>query len=196
MEIMKSTNGEKSLDDVMRNMYNRYYKQLNRGFTEAEFKAAVAQVAGHNMDAFFRDYVNGTKSPDYSDYFTAAGLKMVNLNAGSNMGSWGANTTFSDGRVIVSSVSKGSSAYEGGVNVKDEIIAVNGYRVANDLDRYVTGVMPGEELEVLIARDGILQVLQIKVLKDTRSRLKFEKVQNPTAEQVKIYNKWLGIAGS
>ncbi|WP_235941962.1 M61 family metallopeptidase [Pontibacter fetidus] len=196
MEIMKSTNGEKSLDDVMRYMYNRYYKQLNRGFTEAELKEAIERVAGHNVDAFFRDYVNGTKSPDYSDYFKAAGLKMVNLNAGTNIGSWGATTSFNDGRVTVSGVSKGSSAYEGGLNVKDEIIAVNGYRVGNDLDRYVTGVKPGEELEVLIARDGILQVLQIKVLKDTRSRLKFEKLQNPTAEQVKIYNKWLGIAGA
>ena len=196
MEIMKSTNGTKSLDDVMRNMYNRYYKQLDRGFTEAEFKAEVERVAGHDMDAFFRDYVNGTKSPDYSEYFKAAGLKVVNVNANSNTGSWGANTSFNDGRVTISSVTKGSSAYEAGLNVKDEIIAVNGFRVGSDLDRYVTGLQPGDEMEVLIARDGILQVMQVKILKDDRVRYKLEKINNPSAEQVKIYNKWLGISNS
>ena len=58
------------------------------------------------------------------------------------------------------------------------------------------GTQEGDELEVLISRDGILQALTIKVLKDTRVRFKFEKVQNPTAEQQKIYNKWLGIRNS
>ncbi|MBC5773221.1 M61 family metallopeptidase [Pontibacter sp. KCTC 32443] len=196
MEIMKSSNGSKSLDDVMRNLYKRYYKQLNRGFTEEEFQEAVEQVAGHKMDAFFRDYVNGTKSPDYNAYFNAAGLRLVNLNEGAEMGSWGATTSFSDGRVMVSAVSKGSSAYEAGLNVKDEIVAVNGYRVANDLDRYVNGLQPGEELDVLIARDGILQNLSVKILKDTRTRYKFEKLPNPTAEQVKIYNTWLKATNS
>lgn len=196
MEILKSTNGSKSLDDVMRYLYNRYYKQLDRGFTEAEMKEAVERIAGHDMDSFFRDYVNGTKTPDYNSYFNAAGLRLVNLNEGTNTGSWGATTSFNDGRVTVTGVTRGSSAYESGLNVKDEIIAINGFRVANDIDRYVNGLKPGEEIEVLIAREGMLQVLPMKVLKDTRVRLKFEKVQNPTAEQVKIYNTWLGITKS
>ncbi|MEJ8755469.1 PDZ domain-containing protein [Pontibacter sp. H259] len=196
MEIMKSTNGEKSLDDVMRNMYNRYYKQLNRGFTEKEFQIAIEQVAGHKMDEFFANYVNGTKSPDYNSYFSAAGLRVVNLNDGTETGSWGATTTFSDGRLTVTGVSKGSSTYAAGLNVKDEIIAINGYRVGNDIDRYVTGLQPGEELDVLISRDGILQALSVKVLKDTRVRYKLEKVQSPTAVQQKIYNSWLGMLKS
>ena len=194
MEILKSTNGTKSLDDVMRTMYNRYYKQLNRGYTEKEFQAAVEQVAGHKMDDFFANYVYGTKSPDYSDYFKAAGLRLVNLNEGDNTGSWGATTTYTDGRLTVTGVTRGSSAYEGGLNVKDEILAINGYRVTNDLDRYIAGLEPGEELEVLIARDGILQALQIEVLKDTRVRYAFRKVDNPSAAQNKIYNKWLGLS--
>ncbi|HEY4650971.1 MAG TPA: PDZ domain-containing protein, partial [Pontibacter sp.] len=155
---------------------------------------AVEQVAGHKMDDFFANYVYGTKSPDYSDYFKAAGLRLVNLNEGDNTGSWGATTTYTDGRLTVTGVTRGSSAYEGGLNVKDEILAINGYRVTNDLDRYITGLQPGEELEVLIARDGILQALQIEVLKDTRVRYAFRKVDNPSAAQNKIYNKWLGLS--
>ncbi|WP_255481060.1 M61 family metallopeptidase [Pontibacter sp. Tf4] len=196
MEIMKSTNGAKSLDDVMRSMYNRYYKQLDRGFTEKEFQAAIEQAAGHSMDAFFRDYVHGTSTPDYNKYFNAAGLRLVNLNEQNVSGSWGATTSFNDGRLTITGVTRGSSAYEAGLNVKDEVIAINGYRVGNDIDRYVGGVQPGDELEVLISRDGILQIVPVKVLKDTRVRYKFEKIEKPTSAQLEIYNKWLGIKGA
>ncbi|NEM97834.1 M61 family metallopeptidase [Pontibacter sp. BT327] len=193
LEIMKNTNGEKSLDDVFRNMYERYYKQLNRGFTEKEFQAAVEQVAGKKMDAFFADYVHGTKTPDYNNYFSAAGLQLVNLNQGAQTGSWGATTLFNDGRLTITGVTRGSSAYASGLNVKDEIIAINGYRLGNDIDRYVGGLKPGDEIEVLISRDGLLQLIPVKVLQDNRARYKLEKVKNPTAQQTKIYNKWLGV---
>ncbi len=196
MEILEATKGQKSLDDVMRYMYDRYYKKLNRGFTEQEVKAAIEHVSGRNMDAFFRDYINGTKSPDYSTYFDAAGLKVVNQNEGVTTGSWGANTSLNDGRVTVTSVSRGSSAYEAGLNVKDEIIAVNGFRIGNDLDRYVNGLQPGEEVEVLIAREGLLEVLQVKILPDTKVKYKLQRITNPSETQQKIYSKWLGLANS
>ncbi|WP_460925206.1 M61 family metallopeptidase [Pontibacter brevis] len=193
MEIMEATNGDKSLDDVMRYMYKRYYKQLNRGFKEAEFKEALEKVSGRNMDAFFRNYVNGTATPDYNEYFDAAGLRLVNMNEGSNLPSWGATTAVSDGKVTVRGVNRGSSAYEGGLNVDDEIIAVNGYRVGNDLDRYVGGLRVGDTAEVLITRDGQLQTLRIPMLKDESVRYRFERLPNPTNVQQKIFNKWLEV---
>ena len=196
MEIMEATKGEKSLDDVMRFMYGRYYKKLNRGFKEAEFKAAVESVSGRNMDAFFRNYVNGTESPDYNQYFDAAGLRLVNVNAASNEPSWGAATSVSDGKVVVRGVSRGSSAWEGGLNVNDEIIAVDGFRVGDDLNRYVTGRKVGEKLEVVVARDGQLLTLEVPMVKDESVRYYFERVENPTDLQNKIYNKWLGISNT
>ncbi|MEJ8802017.1 M61 family metallopeptidase [Pontibacter sp. H249] len=196
MEIMKSTNGEKSLDDVMRLMYNRYYKQLDRGYTEKEFKEAVEKIAGTNMDAFFRDYINGTKSPEYNKYFQAAGLKLVNVNEGAESSSWGATTAVADGKVMVRSVSRGSSAYEAGLNVNDEVIAVDGFRVGDDLNQYVNGRKVGDTLNLLITRDGKLMSLDVPLLKDNSVRYQFERVSNPTNEQQQIYNTWLELPKS
>ncbi|GAB3815859.1 PDZ domain-containing protein [Pontibacter rugosus] len=89
MEVMEATKGEKSLDDVMKLMYQRYYKNLKRGFKETEFKEAIEKVSGRNMDKFFQDYVHGTKTPAYNEYFDAAGLQLVNTNEGSNAINWG-----------------------------------------------------------------------------------------------------------
>lgn len=196
MEIMEATNGEKSLDDVMRYMYNRYAKQLKRGFRESEIKEAIEKVSGRSMDTFFRKYINGTASPDYNAYFDAAGLRLVNVNEGRSAIDWGAGTSTSDGKVTVRSVSRGSSAWEGGLNVNDEIIAINGWRAESGYDQLIGNMQLGETAEVLISRDGKLQTLQIKLLPDNSVRYQFIRVDNPTATQEEIYNKWLEISNS
>lgn len=196
MEIMEATNGDKTLDDVMRAMYNRYYKQLGRGFKEEELKAEIEKVSGRNMDAFFRDYVNGTKTPEYNSYFDAAGLRLVNVNEGSNTPSWGAATSVSDGKVLVRGVNRGSSAYAGGLNVNDEIVAINGYRVGNDIDSFVNRLSVGDSVSVVVAREGRLETLNFPIVKDMSVRFRFERVQNPSTVQQKIYNKWLATSNS
>jgi len=149
------------------------------------------------MDTFFRDYVNGTKTPDYNAYFSAAGLQLVNENEGRDVPGWGAATAASEGKVVVRSVNRGSSAWEGGLNVNDEIIAIDGYRVDNnDLSRILSEHQVGDKLEVLVACDGTLRTLPIQLLKDSTIRYHFEEVANPTALQQEIFNKWLNIKNS
>ncbi|WP_347159115.1 M61 family metallopeptidase [Pontibacter chitinilyticus] len=197
MEILKSTKGEKSLDDLMRYMYNRYYKQQKRGFTQAEFKEAAEKITGHSMDAFFRDYVDGTDTPDYNAYFETAGLRLVNENENQQVPGWGAATAFADGRLLVRLVNRGSSAWEGGLNVNDEIVAVDGYRVDNnDLTRILSEHKIGDTLSVLVARDNKMMTLQIPLLKDETIRYHFEQIANPSELQKKIYNKWLAVSNS
>jgi predicted metalloprotease with PDZ domain len=191
MEIMKSTKGEKSLDDVMRYMYDRYYKKLDRGFTEQEFKEALERFAGKKMDNFFQNYIHGTKTPDYNSYFEAAGLRLVNLNEGVLNLNWGATTAMTDGRMIIKNVARGSSAWEGGLNVNDEIIAIDGYRVEEDIKPLISGRAIGEKIPVTVSRDGKLLTLQVPVVQDESVRYRFERVQNPTELQQKIYRKWL-----
>ncbi len=73
--IRHATQNKKSLDDVMRLLYSRYYKSLERGFTDAEFQQACETVAGISLVNFF-DYVYTTKEIDYKTYLGYAGLKL------------------------------------------------------------------------------------------------------------------------
>ena len=73
IDIRRKTNQQRSLDDVMRLLYNRYYKQLQRGFTEEEFWAAAEEVAGQPMTDI-RRLVDTTAEPDYNQYLQPAGL--------------------------------------------------------------------------------------------------------------------------
>ncbi len=76
LSIRNATLGKKSLDDVMRLLYWRYYKTLQRGFTDAEFQVACESIAGVPLTKVF-EYVYTTNELDYNKYLGYAGLKLV-----------------------------------------------------------------------------------------------------------------------
>jgi len=81
-EIRNATQNKNSLDDVMRLLYRKYYKEGNRGFTEAELQSACEQVAGISLASIF-EYIYTTKEIEYSRYLAYAGLKIGKQSSGS-----------------------------------------------------------------------------------------------------------------
>lgn len=74
-KIRHNTQNQKSLDDVMRMLYWKYYKEENRGFTEKEMKDICENIAGENLDDIFK-YIYTLEPIDYNKYFSLAGLKV------------------------------------------------------------------------------------------------------------------------
>ncbi len=81
-EIRNATENQKSLDDVMRLLYRKYYVVGNRGFTEAELQSTCEQVAGISLASIF-EYIYTTKEIDYSKDLAYAGLKIDKQSIGS-----------------------------------------------------------------------------------------------------------------
>ena len=73
IDIRRKTHQQHSLDDVMRRLYQKYYQQLQRGFTEEEFWAEVADIAGQPLTDI-RRLVDTTDDIDYDSYLREAGL--------------------------------------------------------------------------------------------------------------------------
>lgn len=72
--------GERSFDDVMRLLYNRYYKGLGRGFTEDELNDAIREVANPSdeasramLDELF-SYIYTLKPLDYNRFLVPLGM--------------------------------------------------------------------------------------------------------------------------
>jgi len=84
LAIRHATGNKRTMDDVMRLLYQRYYKQLGRGFTDAEFQNACESVSGCSLAHEF-EYVNTTEPIDYGLYLSYAGLKM-SMENGTNGG--------------------------------------------------------------------------------------------------------------
>ncbi|WP_157504746.1 M61 family metallopeptidase [Dyadobacter beijingensis] len=75
LAIRHETQNKRSLDDVMRQLYEDFYKKKQRGFTEAELRTTIETVAGTKLDELF-SYIYTTAEPDYQKYLGYAGLEI------------------------------------------------------------------------------------------------------------------------
>ena len=190
--ILENTNAEKKLDDVLKVLWNEYYKKLNRGFTDKEFQDVVEQVAGKKLEGFFQNTVAGVETIDYKTYFSYAGCKLIDKYEGSENVGLGISTSSNNGRLIVGRVERGNSAYKHGINVNDEIIAIDNYRVAdNDLNTLVKNHKAGDEIIISVSRDGIMMDIRVILSKNTKVNYRIVPIEGPTEKQQLIYKKWL-----
>lgn len=201
LQILGSTKGAKRLDDVLKSMYDDFYKKQNRGFTDAEFKAAAEKVAGVSLDEIYNNYINGTKPILFDKYLGYAGLYLADENAGEEIPMLGTSTQVRDGKVIITYVARGSAAWIDGLNVNDELIAIDDTRITGAADaNNVTDVLKivsnrkvGDKIKVLLSRDGIVQQLEVRLTKNPGGRYRIEIDKNATREQLAIREKWLSL---
>ncbi|RYF75837.1 MAG: M61 family peptidase, partial [Cytophagaceae bacterium] len=90
LAILSGSNGQRSMDDLLRFLYNEYYKKQKRGFTDDEFRKAAEQIAGTSLTNFFEKGVNGTGPIDYNTYFEPVGMRLINTGPPSTDGFFGA----------------------------------------------------------------------------------------------------------
>ncbi|UOQ51501.1 M61 family metallopeptidase [Hymenobacter cellulosivorans] len=188
--IINETKGQKSLDDVMRYLYDQYYKKLGRGFTDDEYQDAVAKVAGRRFDDFFRKNVYGTETLPYNTALGYAGLTLTTTPVSSDA-ALGANVSTAGGKYTVTSVVRNGSAWQGGLSVADEILAINGTRLTDDPNKLLTGAPAGATIMLLVNRDGQIKELSLPLVANATQRYRIEKLPNPTAAQQTVFSKWL-----
>ena len=191
LKTLQATKGTKRLDDILKAMYDEYYTKLDRGFTDAEFKTMAEKVAGVSMDDIY-EYVNEAKPIDYNSYLINAGMELINQLDGYSIPNFG--VSLANNRVTT--VSRGSGAWDAGINVRDELVAINGYRLdesGRELERILSGAKVGDVLEVLVSRDGIMKTIGVKLPASTKADYIIRSIEKPTAEQLKIRKIWLSL---
>jgi predicted metalloprotease with PDZ domain len=192
LEIINTTKGAKSLDDVMKYMYTEYYKIKKRGYTDNEFKQGIEKIAGKSFDDFYKNYVYGLTPIDYNKYLQYAGYQLVDEYAGSNSPALGIGTAVSGGKIIVASVIRGGAAWIDGINVNDELVSINGIELTTTTG-VLNGKKPGDKLTIVVNRDGLPVTLNVTLLRNTSVKYKAESLDNLSTQQIIVRNKWLKL---
>jgi predicted metalloprotease with PDZ domain len=76
LEIRSATGNKKSLDDVIRFLFDNFYKK-GKGYTGGDIELVVSDIAGRSFKEFFARYVNGTAELDYNAALRHAGLRLA-----------------------------------------------------------------------------------------------------------------------
>lgn len=155
------TKHNKSLDDVMRLLYERYGKQ-QRGYTDNDYMTLVNEVAGIDLSGMFDDIVYGTK--DYEPFITAAfkvsGYEMQRQPASKwSEANFGLSVDEIVGKATVTNVIENSPADNAGLWIGDEIVTINGvvlYKNFQHLLKQFEG-----DLHILFLRKGELRQTQL-----------------------------------
>jgi len=200
LETIHSSQARVGLDEVMKSMYDQYYSKLNRGFTDAEFKATLEKIAGKSFDDVYKDYVNGVKTIDYNKYFGYAGFTLIDDAAKGNEAYLGAGTSLKDGKIMVTSVARHSPAWISGLNVNDEIISIDGSRINNvadprlsELERFVSTKKPGDKLLISINRDGLIRQVDLTLIRNPNHRFRIASLPNLSDAQIAVRKRWLRL---
>ncbi|MDB5062647.1 MAG: peptidase [Mucilaginibacter sp.] len=191
LEIINSTGGKQSLNDVMKHMYVTYYKGKKRGYTDTEFKAAFEKFAGKNLDDFYAKYINGLAPFDYNKYLGYAGYKLTDELANSTEPTLG--VVINNGpKKMVTTVLRGTAAWIQGINVGDEIVSIDGTPVT-DATIIMNGKKIGDQINVAVTRDGQAMVIPITLLRNPTQKNKIEELPNATPQQLAVRKKWLNL---
>lgn len=193
--IITNTDGQYRLDQVLQAAYKKFYMIENRGITESDFLGLAAEVTGVSVKEICHA-AHQTTDLNYNTYFNAVGYQLIDDNAEVRTPALGIKCTVSDGRTIIKSIERNSSAWEHGLNVEDEIIAVNDRRVdasGRELEAMLQQNQIGDWVRVLVARDGLIREFTV-CLKESR-KVAYRIIRNPnrTAQEARLGAIWLSL---
>jgi len=189
MHIRAATDGDKTLDDVLRLAYSRFSGEF--GYTQMEFRATASEVAGLDLSAWLTHALDTTSELDYTEALDWLGLEFTGPET-EELGWVGLVTRATNGRLLVEQVIRETPALDAGLNVDDEILAIGEHRVLpGEFRERITQTAPGTEISIMASRRGVLIRIPIVVETKPTSNWELQPREETTATQDRHREAWL-----
>jgi len=193
LHIRRRTEGQRSLDDVLRAMWQRYGKP-NTPHPD-DLQPVFEEATGLSLAEVFTRQIRGTDDPELAAELAHVGLELrasadpATVADGLNA-IWLGLTTQG---TRVTGVFDGSPAQAAGISPGDELVAIDRFRAANDGElRSLLGARrPGDKVEVaLFRRHRLVEVTaQVGAAPATRYEIAGVADAGPAAAR---YQAWIG----
>ena len=200
LELRSRTGGAKSLDDILRVMYQKFYEAPpatyygpGRGYEEKDILDALKAVSGNDFTDFFGKYVQGTAPLPYAETLAKAGLAQRVTTPSDAPPSLGIFSRAEDLGVKITAINPGGAADRAGLSRDDLLVAVDGASLANTpLTDRLKIYPPGADVPFTVERHGRRDRITVKL--DPPSSRDYSIVESPdaTPNQRAIRQGWLG----
>ncbi len=199
MAIRAQTGGERSFDDVMRYLYQRYPIEGPGIPEDGAVLAALEAIGGDNgeLRSLYQRYVSGVDELDYAAALAVVGLeprwRYRSPRPDGQPPAWlGINLRKQGERTVVATVRSDGPAYEAGVYAGDELVAFDGWRVNEErLNQRLLERRPGETARLTLFRDDSLIEVAVTLGVAPYDMLSLVPVAAPTAAQTQARAAWL-----
>lgn len=193
LQIRRRTEGARSLDDVLRVLWQRYGAALEPH--PDQLQPLFEEATGLSLADVFDRQVRGTDDPELAEELRHVGLELrasvdpAQLADGGSAIWLGATLT----GTRVAAVFDDGPACTAGVSPGDELIAIDSFRVANESDvRNLAGThKPGDVIELALFRRARLIRLTVRLAAAPPTRYEIAALADagPAAAR---YQAWLG----
>jgi predicted metalloprotease with PDZ domain len=193
MVIRTQHHNQKSFDDVLPIMWQKFGKS-EVGFTPDDLRSVIESVAGCDLTNFFDRYVHGLEELPFSAALSAFGLQLVS-NADEGKLPPFTGLTLHPGKDTVKFVEAGSPAEMAGINVGDQLVAIEHVRITGD--RWLAQLQDyrsGDSIQLQIFHEDILREVTIELAAPRATQYFVVPMAAPTPEQRQMFIGWMGDA--
>jgi predicted metalloprotease with PDZ domain len=193
------TGGKRSLDDVMRAMYEEFYVKSpsnsyylrGRGYQPEDLQRVGSQVAGVDLRDFFDRYVRSSETLPYLEALGYVGVRL-NKKPMKDPFNAGLEVDFEKRTAFIQTVRNDSPAENAGLQSGDEILEVGGKSLVKDnWPATISRFKPGQPIPVTVKRDRRTLKVSLVLGEVERFEYKIEEIPGATAEQKKLRTAWL-----
>jgi predicted metalloprotease with PDZ domain len=190
--IRDRTQNQRSLNDVMRQMWEKFGK-TEIGFTENQLKEVIESVADRDLTDFFQNYLYTTKEISFNDYLEPFGLRLQPVQEDNPIPHTGMRVQLENGKDMIKFVATNSPAQVAGISPDDELLALNGIRVtAEQLPERLKDYQANDMIELSLFHQDVLKTVQLQLAISQPSRYEVVRIPNPSDRQVQNIVGWLG----
>ena len=194
LQIRKNSGSARSLDDVMKGVYEETFVKQGRGYSDEEFEASVYRFGGgEGLKEIFDSRVKGRADVDFDRYLGYAGLKLEPKEGHEKVkGFLGVRLGADAGKTTVKSRLAGTPAESMGLSVGDEVIGIDGLRLSSErLSFYIANRSPGSKARLTISRNGMMAELTGELGRRPVFEYRIAPVKEATDEQKSLFGAWL-----
>ncbi|PZV27857.1 MAG: peptidase M61 [Snowella sp.] len=190
--IRDRTENQRSLDDVMRQMWEKFGK-TEIGFTENQLKEVIESVADRDLTDFFQKYLHTTQELPFNDYLEPFGLRLQAVPEDNPIPHTGMRVQSENGKDMIKFVAANSPAQVAGISPDDELLALDGIRVtAEQLPERLKDYQANDMIELSVFHQDVLKTVQLQLAISQPSRYEVVRIPNPSDRQVENIVGWLG----
>jgi predicted metalloprotease with PDZ domain len=195
LSLRRDTNNQRSLDDVMRLLYERFGK-TSKGYSESDYQQTVEEVAGKSYQSFFDDFYYGTKNiePYLKETLDFVGLEIKNVRSRLYFENrFGFKVEYIKERSArVIEVTPNSIADKAEIKLGDEILSINGIRILGNLKEWCK-YFEEETVTLTINSEDDTHKMQLTPTDERYYRSRWpQPVANLTDEQKNNFESWTG----
>jgi predicted metalloprotease with PDZ domain len=197
LTIRAETKGKRSLDDVMRALWQRYGSDFygdgehaGRGIEEADVLALFEEVSGVKLKRYFDRHIHGTEDVPLAKLFEAFGIDTEDKRDNAKP-SLGVRATKDGNDCKLANVHEGSAAHRAGLSALDLLVAIDGIRVtASNLDALLSRYRVNDVVRLHAFRRDELMAFDVKLIAEGAPQLRFVAKDKPAAGG-KLRRAWL-----